>query len=382
MSMSIAWINPAALIALGLVALPIAVHLLVRQPARRIAFPSLRFLRETQLAAFRRRTIQDAPLLLCRVAIVTAAAFAVAGPVWQTPSRTAGYANRVSRAIVVAGSAGDESLKTLGAGAWQSSTFRRAAIGDAVADAVRWLDRQPPSAREMVFAGELGRGAIEAGDLLDVPASIGIRFAPAAISRTADVTMSFLVRRDGVLMRVNRPVRLSSDATTVSEAPGTPVTSDLMTIAAGAANQPLADAALRTALDAGVTWTDFDRHTLVVWEGADESVVTRAPAGTLIVRMPVPAPPSASADAVLAALARAAGVSRAAIEPIQISPEQLSEWSRVPGPPRMDGRPTDEGDRRWLWGAALVLLGLEWWLRTRSGQTATAIDEEAEARVA
>jgi hypothetical protein len=72
--MSIAWIAPAALLGLAAIALPIAIHLLVRQHARTLAYPSLRFLRETQLAAFRRRTIQDAALLFCRVAIIALAA--------------------------------------------------------------------------------------------------------------------------------------------------------------------------------------------------------------------------------------------------------------------------------------------------------------------
>ena len=69
--MSIAWIAPAALFGVGLIALPIAIHLLVRQHARTLVFPSLRFLRETQLAALRRRTIQDAALLLCRITIMS-----------------------------------------------------------------------------------------------------------------------------------------------------------------------------------------------------------------------------------------------------------------------------------------------------------------------
>ena len=104
--MSITWINAAAFAGLALVALPIAIHLLVRQQTRVLAFPSLRFLRETALAAFRRRRIEDAVLLLCRAAIVIAAVAALAGPILQTPARTAGYASRTSRAIVVAGATG------------------------------------------------------------------------------------------------------------------------------------------------------------------------------------------------------------------------------------------------------------------------------------
>ena len=78
--MSIAWLFPAALAGITLVLLPIAIHLLVRQHARTQLYPSLRFLRETQLAAFRRRRIEDAALLLCRAAIIALAAVGLPGP--------------------------------------------------------------------------------------------------------------------------------------------------------------------------------------------------------------------------------------------------------------------------------------------------------------
>src|SRR5690349_13098960 len=96
LAMSIFWTAPAALVGLALIALPIAVHLLARQNIRTLPYPSLRFLRQTQLASFRRRAVQDAALLLCRAAIVAIAAPALAGPVFQTPARQAAYANRVA----------------------------------------------------------------------------------------------------------------------------------------------------------------------------------------------------------------------------------------------------------------------------------------------
>src|SRR5687768_12091670 len=99
--MSITWLTSAAFAGLALVALPIVIHLLVRQQTRMVAFPSLRFLSVTAQAAFRRRSIQDPVLLACRVAIITVAVLALAGPIVQTASRTRGFADRVSRAIVL-----------------------------------------------------------------------------------------------------------------------------------------------------------------------------------------------------------------------------------------------------------------------------------------
>src|SRR5262245_4892484 len=111
--MSIGWLVPAALAGIALVLLPIAVHLLVRQPARRLPFPSLRFLHETQLAALRRRTIQDAWLLLCRALIIALAAIAFAGPVFRSDARMAAFAARTSRAIITIDSVDPATQTTL-----------------------------------------------------------------------------------------------------------------------------------------------------------------------------------------------------------------------------------------------------------------------------
>ncbi len=379
--MSLAWLMPAALIGLALVALPIAVHLLVRQHSRVLAYPSLRFLRETQLAAFRRRAIQDAALLACRVAIISLAAFALAGPVLQTPARTAAYAKRTSRAIVTIGPVDQQAIAAVSEGAFASAAFTRLAVVDALADAARWLNRQPPSAREIVVIGELRRGAVDVSDLAIVDRAIGIRFEPAMAAMNTVRDVPVLTRRSGVLSRVDRQLQVDADSTRVTDGPAAPVRSDLVAVVAAPVDTPLAEAALRAALDAGVPWGDFDRGAVIVWDGADEAAITRQAANARIVRMPVPVPPAAAADHVREALM---GVSPPALkDPVQISGGQLAEWTRSPGPPSTDTPPADEGDRRWLWGGALLLLGLETWLR-RSATSARqdAVDDPMEARVA
>ena len=375
--MSITWLAPAALIGLGLIALPIAIHLLVRQQARTLAFPSLRFLRETQLASLRRRNIQDAALLACRVAIVAVAAIAAAGPVLQTAARAAGYAGRVSRAIVAIGS----SNANLAEGAWASATFERRDVADALSDAVRWLNRQPPSSREVLIAGALRRGVIDDSHLLAVPAEIGIRFEPAPIESRTDVSLPVLTRRNGALTRADRPVHLENDATRVSEANATPIASDLVTIVARPADTALANAALGAVLDAGVPWANFTRRVVVVWQGADESAVPAAN-GAAVVRMHVPEPPASAADALMTELSQVSPPT-VLVEPVPITGEQLAAWTRPPGPPSSEASITDEGDRRWLWALALGLLGVEWWLRGRRNQAGvTRAGGSPEARVA
>ena len=253
-------------------------------------------------------------------------------------------------------------------------------VADAIADAVRWLDAQPRSAREIVVAGALRRGTLGQGELAGVPADVGIRFEQTATDGPADVTAPVLVRRAGILRRIERAVRLSADATRVTEGAASPVASDaslkeIVTIRSAPADAALAGAALRAALDAGVPWRDRSGRIVIVWDGADESGIGDAQ----IIRMPVPSPASSAAEAVHAALTTIGRPDW--VEPLTIPPATLDAWSRRPGPPSRTAPIVDEGDRRWLWGLVLVLLGVEWWMRRQQAQAAV-IDREQEARVA
>jgi hypothetical protein len=354
--MSVAWIAPAAFAGLALIALPIAVHLLVRQHGRVFPYPSLRFLRETQLAAFRRRTLQDAALLACRAAVIAVAALALAGPVVETSPRRATYASRISRAIVTI-DADQATIAKASEGAFAASTFARPVLIDAIADATRWLDRQPPSSREIVIAGDLRLGAIDQSDVDAIPEDVGIRFlaSPEPVVPRADLTMPVLNRRDGVLSREDWALHADVSSMRATPAGGKPVPSDLVTVVASPADSALAEAALRAALDAGIPWGDFDRRVVVVWDGGI------APQDVQVVRMAVPSPPAVAADEVRRTLSRASTLELK--DPYPMLAEQLVAWRRPPGPPAANAPLSDEGDRRWLWGLAIVLMLVEWWMR-------------------
>ena len=372
--MSISWIAPAALIGIALIALPIAVHLLVRRPVRQFPFPSLRFVRETQLAAFRRGALEDAWLLACRVGIVALAALALAGPVIRTDARMRTLAERVSRAIVVVESTTDDTLAHLRDGAFVAADFARSNVADALHDAARWLDRQPPSSREIVIAGRLRRGSVLDSDLAQVPRDIGIRFLPEAFDTPAETRVTILKRDAGRLVQRERLIVTTADATVITEGGSTAVPQDLVNIYAAAANTDLAAAALRAALEVGVPWTDFTTSVDVVWQGGGEGR-----AGARVIRMPVPQPAASAADAVSASLI-ANSPQPELKEPLPITPEQLESWSRRPGAISPDAPISDEGDRRWLWGAVLALLLVEW--RLRASRRGVRAAEHGEVRVA
>jgi hypothetical protein len=370
--MAMTWINAAAWWGLALVAVPIAIHLLVRQQTRIVAYPSLRFVRETALAAFRRRAIQDAVLLACRAAIVVAAVAALAGPILQTESRQAGHDNRVSRAIVQL----DDSVaneEELTVGSFRSATFRRAAIADALTDAARWLDAQPPSSREVVFVGAFRKGQIAREDLLALPSGIGVRFAEGKEPRAGEPFMQRTLKRlDGRLVFVLSQVRLSADSTHVGTGGAISAGDDRIRVVAAAKDQPLADAALSVVLDAGIRWPDPQRRLVVVWEGAD--IAAPGASDGDVVRMAVPDPPPTAATTLRDAIDAATPMDAA--EPIRIAQVDLDAWSRPAGPPSPRAQPADEGDRRWLWGAALLLLAAEYWLRRDAAQQLAQAGQE------
>ena len=182
----IAWLNPAALAGLALLAGPVLVHLLLRHRAERLPFPSLRFVRPSRTAAVRLRLPSDLALLLLRMAIVAVAVVAAAQPLLLVPSRLRAWNARMARVIVVdvsdsvrnSGSAVSEAGDVVSAES-QGTVF--AARIDApelelgVLQAIQRLAAAPPARREIVVVSGFQRGALSRADLDAVPPAIGIR---------------------------------------------------------------------------------------------------------------------------------------------------------------------------------------------------------------
>lgn len=186
----IAWLQPWALWGLGLLALPVAVHLLQRRQADRVPFPSTRFVRPSHTAAVRLRPPSDLILLLLRMAIVAVAALAAAQPLLLSSSRVAGWNGRTARAIVLDASesmrmpraggrtALDEGEAAAAAEASAEFTFRvaHADLREGLVRAEAWLKTAPPARREIVVISDFQHGSLTAGPVESIQQGIGIRF--------------------------------------------------------------------------------------------------------------------------------------------------------------------------------------------------------------
>jgi hypothetical protein len=74
---------------------------------------------------------------------------------------------------------------------------------------------------------------------------------------------------------------------------------------------------------------------------------------------------------------------RRSLEPRRVAAAALARWSRPPGGAAPSPQPADEGDRRWLWALALVVLLLEQVVRRgRPHRSDVGLSREEEARVA
>jgi hypothetical protein len=206
-----------------------------------------------------------------------------------------------------------------------------------------------------VLSGRFRRGWISAADLEEVPPWIGIRVMPRDEPSPREQRLLFVERRNGELYRVLRSIGLGDDATEVREVSAQRIDAAPIAVTAGAAERPAAEAALSALLARGVRWPDANQVITVAWPG--------------------------SAAALAEAIDRAVESPLDTLEPARVPADTLAAWAREPGPPQPGAVPTDEGDRRFFWAAALLLAALEWWIRNR--QPARRADEAPqEAKVA
>jgi aerotolerance regulator-like protein len=325
------WIYPAAWFALIVLAAPIVIHLLAHRRAAPLAFPTLRFIRPTRLAAIRRRALEDLPLLIVRVAILASAVAALAGPLLVTPARRASWNARLVRAIVTSPASMTAGVPSHRADAnvFRSERFAADALPDGIHRAVAWLENAPPARRELVIAAPLTLGSIDARDLAAVPTTIGVRFERASTQPSVRTVAAGAVMNEQEQRR--RTIRVATSGTTVSDSaepdvrPTPPVD-----IIAGAEQRRRLQAALAAVLSQWIAAPPTDHRAELIVAGAGGPSETDAVSP---IRTPWVADAAARISQDLDLRAEAARVKSGFAEPTFLR----SPWQPLVG--AADGRP-------------------------------------------
>jgi hypothetical protein len=414
-----AWLNPAALTGLVLLAGPILVHLLLRHRARRVAFPSLRFVRASRTAAARMRLPSDPWLLLLRLGIVGVAVFALARPLAIVPARIASWNARAARAIVVDVS---ESMRLVAAEASRAAAaeaestafawrIEASDLETAFAKAVTVLKTAPPARREIVVISDFQAGALSRVDLDGIPPDIGLRFVQLGRATAARIVDGVNVFRADGSPRME--VVLSADATRVRHLVPQPATTGLdlvaspseaaaveslrkAVIAAGtpapSPSEPVAVAFEGAALPAvrrlKTGWmletvlrlhgdreiaqaceksgaktpvhSDVPWHTLCYGSDGRALVSAAATDSALLIHVSAPASAFLAAAVVRGVLvARQGSVARPEDEVRAMSSAELTKLMRAPGPVTRIQEFGQTSDARWCWALVLALMAIE-----------------------
>ena len=426
--MSLQLLNAAALAGLAAVALPVAVHLLTRRRARRVVFPTLRFVAAARAAAIRLDTPSDAWLLLLRAAIVGVAALAWAQPLFVTAARQEQREAEIARAVVVDASdsmspaaarareiAAAERQGTVAATEIASGTLR-----DGMREAVAWLAQAPVARHEIVVISDFQHGALSAADLAAVPQRIGLRFSTVATvtpaeafdgvrmfgagpvpgrqqrielqgPHTAVVLAETAAAAEGVQVLGPADEAASADAllraVAAAGAPAPPSSRPVMLAVAGAAVPRVAAPreawmiraiarmaeddrlqAAAAAVPAGHA-TTAEPWVAVAHNASGAAIAHAAAAGeALLVQVAAKAEAFVSAAALRALLEAAADPPAWREREVERIPRaQLQQWTREPGAIAADQwKQSAPGDARWMWALVLVLLGVETIVRRRT----------------
>ena len=404
----ITWTAPWALAGLVLLAGPILVHMLLRRNARRIVFPTTRFLPRTRASAVRFRRPSDVRLLILRAAVVLAAVLACAQPVLLSAWRMARWNQRTARAVVVDTSrsvpatADTARLADQELQGFASARFATADLRDGLQRATDWLSQTPPARREIVIVSDFQRGSIDAEAFARLPSSVGLRFIRAG-SPSAIATLPAIAGWRGGTWKPRITVRGDAvDATYTADDTVIEDGRSHRTVVPGfvTTRQPAGDAEAAAAALAGAasfgTVVEGDHRALVAFIGAENvageqslmtpwmlraalelrrssllretgAAVTFAEKdGALVVHAEVRASSAAAPGVIRAVMLalRPATIVDAELEPATIPESDLATWRRDAGAVDRGGAVISDGvEARWFWAVALVLLAIETWVR-------------------
>lgn len=293
------WRHPLALLALVSVAAPILIHILVQRRAERFAFPTLRFIAPTRLAAIRRHLLEDAALLAVRIAILIVAIVALAGPLIVTAARRRAWNQQVVRAVVtdaaalvVAELAPPGTAPPVGAELAPPETispglrvhaekaFDATTLTDGIRRGLTWLDTAPPGRRQLVIRSSFPIGSLTDSDIAAIPPGVGIVFERrGTLPLTRTVTVGTVLtaagsRSQSVTLEGARTLVKDSSAPRNAEWP--------IEISSPPADRPALDAAVAAVRAERVWAPSADRRArLVIVDRADSMLPALPAAGAI-----------------------------------------------------------------------------------------------------
>jgi hypothetical protein len=283
------WLNPWAWTGLVAIALPVLIHLLGQQPARRQRFPTLRFIGESRPLPTRRTRVHDLILLALRCGAIVAAVMALAQPqLRHSPHQAADHS--LARAIIIDRSA--SMLRRAAEGGTALTVAERVAtrLSDsaqsrtmlvaedpaaAIPGALAWLARQSGRS-ELMIISDFQAGTLDAAALAAVPARIGVRFVRVAVVPTDTLEIRSAIGDQDLLARAT--LALPDRTTSVAWLTGEAATSPPHTLIAlaGADEAPAADAASQAARSVPVPLPiDTTRAVAIVYPHAAERQAMR-----------------------------------------------------------------------------------------------------------
>jgi Aerotolerance regulator N-terminal len=288
----IGWLNPGALWALPVAAVPILIHLLRTHHATRVLFPSLRFVQPSRTAAVRMRMPSDILLMLIRVAIVAAGVGALAGPIALTGARVAAWNSRMARAVVVdvsdsmrapdgSGSAPETAAGEAAAAELRTATSARRIdardVEEGLARASAWLAASPPARREIVVVSDLQRGALSASRTPAIPDGTGLRFIP--VGRRLESTTFAGARLLGAndVAVTEQSIEATADATAMIEQSRAGAEAAGLRLDAPAGAEQTVARLLRAVAIAGAPAGSADQPIVVQFAGAAPGSISPSP---------------------------------------------------------------------------------------------------------
>lgn len=409
---------PLALLGLLAVAVPVIIHLLGRHQSRVIRFPTLRFIPLSRLEPTRRKRISDWPLLLVRMAIVALGAVALSQPYFACANRSGNAAPATpSRVIVIDTSASmrrpvatgstmtaiDSArryVSSLGADAVET-TIETADLAQSIAGATAWLAARA-GARELLLVSDFQNSSLDAAAMSRVPQQVGVttvvvpavgpidtpgpRERPAAEATEADSPGATIAwSAIGERLPVSGPSRISiayRDVIASDDVIREPQPLDvpwMRAIVSGLQRDRVLREAARREKGGRFSW----QYPIARNDAGQDVVIAERRDSRLRIGL-LGDPGGLTSVALNRAVIRLMNPPMAAAEldTTRIPGAVLAAWNRKATP--VAGPAANLSDGRWFWLAALLLIGVEAWMRSRlrvnlgvGAETSVAVERAA-----